>query len=486
MATKRVAVVGDRTTTGGTIIQGLSTWIVHGKGVALDGYIVACGCPSGKNRIIAFNSQIFAEDTVHSVPSARQPVASNSVQTVSPQSFAEQNSNNIIPVFAKSCLRGSGCTDAGQERESIENFGDFSLLQSTDTECGYRCEPSSPAQMASVSAVAATEIAMKVIKQSAKSTIKGRWMSPHPVLVLLVGIFYTPEIGKGGSRDDLADYIARDKLDYLASTGGTATTRVRFQARVDMHTGQPVIEGYHTPEGSGLDQVPVIRMKPDVVNGVRRYIPEGNNGPTIIWTPAEPDYRPVNHTGNNTDYSAPPSIFVNPIPESQGAHTTTTPIPEERHFSDYILFFPTDSGMPPIYIMLDSPRNESGVVTGQGENIYGTWLRDAGVGLGCPVPAQIADKLRGREFANFDQFRKAFWIEVSKDTELSEQFSRHNQTRIKQGLSPRTIALEHIGKRMSFELHHINYITHGGAVYDVDNIKVMTPKNHIQHHKGNK
>ncbi len=44
-------------------------------------------------------------------------------------------------------------------------------------------------------------------------------------------------------------------------------------------------------------------------------------------------------------------------------------------------------------------------------------------GNGAPIPAHIADKLRGREFKTFDEFREALWLEVSQDPELIAQFS---------------------------------------------------------------
>ncbi len=43
-------------------------------------------------------------------------------------------------------------------------------------------------------------------------------------------------------------------------------------------------------------------------------------------------------------------------------------------------------------------------------------------GNGAPIPAHIADKLRGREFKTFDEFREALWLEVSKDSVLLAQF----------------------------------------------------------------
>lgn len=37
----------------GTISQGCSDMVVQGVGVALDSYIVSCGCPRGSHRVLA-------------------------------------------------------------------------------------------------------------------------------------------------------------------------------------------------------------------------------------------------------------------------------------------------------------------------------------------------------------------------------------------------------------------------------------------------
>ncbi|MCR6728705.1 hypothetical protein B1H42_23190 [Enterobacter cloacae subsp. cloacae] len=121
----------------------------------------------------------------------------------------------------------------------------------------------------------------------------------------------------------------------------------------------------------------------------------------------------------------PNPVIVNPLPDDTAITATTSPAPEEKSFADYILILPFPD-LPPIYIYL---RHNFGQVTGKGKKVSGIWLFGANVGNGSPVPSQIADRLRGRTFANCDQFRKAFWLEVSKDPELSKQFRGSNQVR---------------------------------------------------------
>ena len=40
-----------------------------------------------------------------------------------------------------------------------------------------------------------------------------------------------------------------------------------------------------------------------------------------------------------------------------------------------------------------------------------------------------------------------------------------------------------VGGRVKYELHHVDEIQHGGEVYNVDNLRVVTPKKHIDIHK---
>lgn len=113
------------------------------------------------------------------------------------------------------------------------------------------------------------------------------------------------------------------------------------------------------------------------------------------------------------------------------------------------------------------------------------WLGGAGTGDGAPIPSQIADKLRGREFGSFDAFRKAFWKAVAADPELSKQFDSYNLNTMKNGRAPFVPEREIAGSREKHELHHTQPISQGGQVYDVDNLRVLTPKRHIETHKGN-
>ncbi len=125
----------------------------------------------------------------------------------------------------------------------------------------------------------------------------------------------------------------------------------------------------------------------------------------------------------------------------------------------------------------------AGTVSGKGQTVGNNWLGDAGMGDGAPIPSQIADKLRGRGFASFDSFRKAVWKAASDNAELKKQFSNQNQGNIENRKSPFVRKSERVGGRKRYELHHVNPISNDGSVYNIDNIRVMTPKRHIETHK---
>ncbi len=63
------------------------------------------------------------------------------------------------------------------------------------------------------------------------------------------------------------------------------------------------------------------------------------------------------NTGNQARPVLPSSVIVDPLPESTGITTTTSPAPEEKSFADYILILPMPD-IPPIYIYLSKPPVE--------------------------------------------------------------------------------------------------------------------------------
>ena len=51
---------------------------------------------------------------------------------------------------------------------------------------------------------------------------------------------------------------------------------------------------------------------------------------------------------------------------------------------------------------------------------------------------------------------------------------------MRNGLAPFSPPAEQVGGRKRFELDHIDPLFRGGAVYDSENLQVMTPSAHIE------
>ncbi|MEZ2603728.1 type VI secretion system tube protein TssD [Kluyvera intermedia] len=392
----------------------------------------------------------------------------------------------VTPVYAKSCLKEKGCTDAGSAEEPAKNFGQMAIFTQpiVDDCCGY-AHPDE-ATVATLTLGTLTQISGEWSLSGALGAARA-----IPWIGALASALYVPSAGKGSDRVPGRDeFWYEEELRKKALAGGTATTRVRFFWGTDIH-GKPQVFGVHTGEGTPYENVRVANMQWNADTQRYEFTPaHGVDGPLITWTPGKPQNGDVPaHTGNLVPPIDQPTILVNPIPDGQSEYTTPPlQMPDDADFNDYILVFPADSGVQPIYIYLKSARDEPGMATGKGEILSDNarWLETASSGLGAPISSQVADKLRGRTFRNFGHFREEFWLAVSECPELLRQFTKSNQTIIKSKGAPFVIEEQAIGGRELFELHHIEQIQYDGPVYDIDNLRINTPRNHIRIHKEKK
>jgi hypothetical protein len=95
-------------------------------------------------------------------------------------------------------------------------------------------------------------------------------------------------------------------------------------------------------------------------------------------------------------------------------------------------------------------------------------------------PGQIAREMSGMTFRNWRHFRETFWRLVANDPNLSRQFSRANVARMLNGRAPFVVSAERVGGRANavYQLNHITPIEHGGAVFDIRNIEIVSPRTH--------
>ena len=140
-------------------------------------------------------------------------------------------------------------------------------------------------------------------------------------------------------------------------------------------------------------------------------------------------------------------------------------------------------GLPAPNAVGSARRSEPGVASHGGSlpriEAGQPWLRGTDANAG-KVPAQIAEELSGRNFRNFDHFRQEFWMAVSRDPVLNSQFSTSNQALIRNGGAPFSTSGQQVGGRKRFELDHVQELQNGGNVFDMNNIVIRTPFNHIK------
>ncbi|WP_353614961.1 S-type pyocin domain-containing protein [Mangrovibacter phragmitis] len=144
----------------------------------------------------------------------------------------------------------------------------------------------------------------------------------------------------------------------VAYSKGTVPTRVRYNWITDDETGRLKAVGYHTSTESGRDQVRVRMLEKQRDGSYEFWGDERSDKPLITWTPASTQGSQSSwNTGNNSPQAGTVTIPGLEHPDIQGVTITTTPVPEEKDFRDYILVF-SGNIHPPIYIYLSKPPVE--------------------------------------------------------------------------------------------------------------------------------
>ncbi|MFJ2715357.1 S-type pyocin domain-containing protein, partial [Pseudomonas sp. NPDC087346] len=305
-----------------------------------------------------------------------------------------------------------------------------------------------------------------------------------PILVGFAALLVPSELGNGDlySASVPLSNLAPGSLDdlyELAVTGKEVDIPFRLGSRTVGNRVEIVVvstDGVSVPSN-----IPVRKAHFDTKRNVyvSTVAPAGSGGPIVTWTPLVEPLNP------STDFP----LLDTELPIYEGADVTPDsgridPFPQLDlyGFGGFITIFPIESGIPPIFTMFRDRRQDPGIVSGMGQPVSVHWLGAASTPQGAPIPEQIADKFRGREFSSFRSFRRAFWKAVASDSILLDQFSQLNKIDMRDGLAPSARPNEQIGKRQKFEIHHIKPISQGGEVYDVNNLTVLTPHQHIKFH----
>ncbi|EOC9242183.1 S-type pyocin domain-containing protein [Enterobacter cloacae] len=400
---RRILRVGDKTTPcprcgkRGVIVSGEPRVSFHGVPVAVHGSEVHCGCPSGSNRVIAPAGQWLGRGR-DPVDVAREQHAAKLVAEKEVEEKRREEERERNRVFAKSCLRGDGCNDAGDQREPHTNFADMAFFlampandPATDSDTPQHAQTAKKKkpedilrpkkrsalyrwwngnqeemdyQAAVAAAAAATRAQAATAGASLLELISGRALTygtwavrgavglgeiatagvGAPVAGLLVGMM------PGRLNDGEQDFIDRMRLAQMRE----APSRVRYTWENDSR-GNPVPHGWHTPPGR--DSVRVRKMEYDSRGQAYTFTTEEEPRITIVWTPDRTDDKKPWNTGNQARPVLPNPVVVDPLPVNTGITATTSPAPEEKSFADYILILPFPD-LPPIYIYLSKPPVE--------------------------------------------------------------------------------------------------------------------------------
>ncbi|QEO45240.1 S-type Pyocin domain-containing protein [Vibrio cholerae] len=135
------------------------------------------------------------------------------------------------------------------------------------------------------------------------------------------------------------------------ATSDTTTMRVRFNMYTD-ENGKQQIVGIKTGEGSVYgDRV----AKREAVQRGQHFIAELDNGITITWTPdGSTDVLTPDTVLPENDQLDVHNIWVRPIEEHE-QEIGTVLYPEED-LAEYIVTFPADAGLSPLYLVFSKPK----------------------------------------------------------------------------------------------------------------------------------
>lgn len=256
---------------------------------------------------------------------------------------------------------------------------------------------------------------------------------------------------------EIAPVESRD-WQSLALAGGEVDLPLRLGSGVVNQSSREMTQVYITST-DGKTLPASVRVKAatwDPHKNAYSFTPADSAPITLVWTP---DSR---ITASSTQSKNYPSIISSPSFPQIEAFSDNTDV----HFDDYIIVFPGNSGLAPLYVMFKNRLDYPGVVSGLGQPFSGSWQESA-KGTGAAVPTHIADQLRGRLFKRFAAFKEAFWKSIAADSALSAQFNTANQELMKKGFAP----YSEPGQKLV--IHHKHAVSEGGEVYDVDNLTIL-------------
>lgn len=264
-------------------------------------------------------------------------------------------------VFAKSCERPPGCTDAGIKEEEIRNFGPWAFF--------FGQAYANPAAV--IPAIEATQAQMAMgnsitmvggpnnSQNSQSNAIKLDRFAGTLKDKIIEG--YLWKVKGISTLFALQQELFSDGTQYTDNDLKQVSTA---QSRIRVHISPPIegkyyphVNAYHTDDTRiGIKYV---KQKNNQLSVVLE-----ENGPTIYWTPSDGGETSWHITPDHNDGFEINDIQVTPIHSGDTPNVTTYPAPEEKDWRDAILVFPENTGISPLYVVYSEtpdPNSPSGL-----------------------------------------------------------------------------------------------------------------------------
>ncbi|EAT7908258.1 hypothetical protein VXK49_003086 [Salmonella enterica] len=128
-------------------------------------------------------------------------------------------------MYAKSCLKAKGCTDAGTAEEPVDNFGQMTIFAQPDD--GGANAPAQ-ATAAPLAPGTATGVMTQVRWEWSLTGVLGATRG-IPYVGAIISVLYVPSAGEGSrNAPERDEFWYEEELRQKALTGAKATTRVNY------------------------------------------------------------------------------------------------------------------------------------------------------------------------------------------------------------------------------------------------------------------
>ncbi|UWF49633.1 S-type pyocin domain-containing protein [Pseudomonas sp. N3-W] len=271
----------------------------------------------------------------------------NSFEKSREVAFQEKSQTLAGCVFAKSCKLPDSIIDYSSPSgfvptDIVGEYGELSLLGGRRVDAGDRLplQKISGVLPVGIGSLALGGAAIASAPVSGATTVAGLATAgvAGGALVGLVALLAPSGLGDGALYTD-------EQLRSLKQ----ARTRVRLRVEAQAD-GTLKGYGYNTQSRRDWEMIPVVTFE---ARGSQQVADFGD-GVELIWTPAE---NPAETLGIPALEAAPqaPQVWIFPPTEQADKIIVSPAYPPE--YQDFILVFPADSGVRPLYVVLGVPRD---------------------------------------------------------------------------------------------------------------------------------